>query len=221
MGYSGYKSRREQRKNRVFLAFVFALAALGALAVLFAERAAASENGVVISEIQPRGPEGGNDEFVELTNASGEAVNISGYSLEGCAASSGNPSNRATVPEGISLAPDESFLLTNDNASGGYSGDVAGDESYGVGISDTGGARIVDASGAAVDGVASADGEDECREGEGLDFPTTNSSENAFERADDGTRDTDDNASDFQGPQTADPESLSGKENSGGDGSGE
>ena len=170
---------------------------------------AASESGVVISEVQLRGPEGGNDEFVELTNASGEAADISGYALEGCAAASGAPSNRATVPEDTTLGPGDSFLFTNDNASGGYSGEVEGDQSYGVGISDTGGARLVDDTGAPVDGVASADGEDECREGEGLDFPAADGSENAFERADNGTRDAGDNASDFEGPQAAMPENLS------------
>ena len=174
-----------------------------------------SGGGVVISEIQLRGPEGGNDEFVELTNASSEIVDISGYALEGCAAASGSPSSRASVPDDTTLGPGDSFLFTNDNASGGYSGEVQGDQSYGLGIADTGGARLVDETGAPVEGVASSDGEDECREGEGLDFPATDGDENAFERADNGTRDTGDNAADFQGPRTADPENLSGDGGSG------
>ncbi len=213
MGNSCLGPRGESARWRVYALCipVFVLASLAA--GLPAQ--AASGSGVVISEIHLRGPGGGNHEFVELTNASGEAVDISGYALEGCTAASGAPSNRAAVPEDTTLGPGDSFLFTNDNASGGYSGEVEGDQSYGLGIADTGGARLVDETGAAGDGVAGADGEDECREGEGLDFPTTDGSENAFERADDGTRDTGDNASDFQGPRAATPENLPGDGGSG------
>ncbi|CAN5560609.1 hypothetical protein BH24ACT22_BH24ACT22_20830 [soil metagenome] len=90
---------------------------------------------------------------------------------------------------------------------------MAGDTNYSTGISDSGGARIVDASGSAVDGVASADGaEDQCREGTGLDLPTSNG-ENAFERRNSGSQDTDDNAADFQGPKEGDPQNLGGGTN--------
>lgn len=199
-----------------------ALAAVlaGSLVLVFTTLAAPAApaqeagGGVVVSELQLRGPDGGNDEFVELANASGKAVDVSGWTLQGCAAASGAPSNRAAIADGTELLPGDRFLFANSN---GYSGGVSADAEYGLGIADTGGARIVDAAGAAVDGVASSDGEDQCREGEGLTFPASDGGENAFERKDGGTRDTDDNAADFEGPKAASPENLSGEGGSGGE----
>jgi len=58
----------------------------------------ASPSGVVISGFQTRGPAGGNDEYVEIRNATAANVDISGWKLQGCAAGTpGNASNRATV----------------------------------------------------------------------------------------------------------------------------
>lgn len=185
---------------RASLVFLVLAIVMGSLSLA---PASASESGVVISEFRFRGPDGGNDEFVELLNASGSAVDVSGWSLQGCASSSGSPSNRAVVPSGTTLASGDHYLFTNDN---GYTGQVAGDTTYSTGISDTGGARIVDASGTAVDGVASSDGaDDQCREGAGLNLPTSNG-DNAFERKNAGVQDTDDNAADFDGPKAGDPQ---------------
>lgn len=180
------------------------------LLLVLSPSAAASESGIVVSEFRFRGPDGGNDEFIELLNASNNAVDISGWSLQGCAGSSGNPSNRATIPSGTTVESGDHYLFTNSN---GYSGTVTGDTNYSTGISDSGGARIVDASGSVVDGVASSDGaEDQCREGSGLDLPTPNG-DNAFERKDGGTQDTDDNSTDFQGPKSGEPQNLGGGTN--------
>src|SRR5688500_1460347 len=82
---------------------------------------------VVISEFRTRGPAGGNDEFVELRNTSAAPVTIGGWTLQGCADGSGNPSSRATVTAGVTLAVGQSYLLTN-NAASGYSGSVPGDQ---------------------------------------------------------------------------------------------
>lgn len=180
------------------------------IALVATSQALASPNGVVVSEFRFRGPDGGNDEFIELLNSSSSVVDISGWTLQGCAASSGNPSNRGAVPSGTKLEPGDHYLFTNSN---GYSGTVAGDTNYSTGVSDSGGARVVDAEGSVVDGVASSDGaEDQCREGTGLDIPTSNG-DNAFERKNDGTQDTDDNAADFQGPKDGDPQNLGGGTN--------
>lgn len=91
--------------------------------------ALAPPNGVVISELRARGPAGGNDEFVELFNTSANEVDVSGYRLQGCAASSGGPSDRTTVPAGTVLEPGDHYLFTN-SGTGGYSGAVPGDSSY-------------------------------------------------------------------------------------------
>ena len=164
--------------------------------------ALASPSGVVISEFRFRGPTGGNDEFVELFNTSGVPVSIAGWKLQGCASASGLPSDRATVPAGTTLAAGQHYLFTN---SSGYSGTVAGDTTYGTGISDNAGARILNASSAVEDGVASVGPSAPCREGTGLTIPTANG-DNAFERRDGGRQDTDDNAADFVGPKASDPQ---------------
>jgi len=176
--------------------------ALLAFALLLVPLASASPNGVVISEFRFRGPSGGNDEFVELSNTSTGSVDISGYRLQGCAASSGSPSTRTTVPAGTVLQPGQHYLFTN----GGYSGTVAGDATYSTGLADTGGVRIIDAAGAVIDGAGSSDGAtDVCREGVGLDIPTSNG-DNSFERKNGGRQDTDDNAADFEGPKAGNPQ---------------
>ncbi|MGH2968930.1 MAG: Ig-like domain-containing protein [Solirubrobacteraceae bacterium] len=186
-----------------------AVLAAGALLALPAAAPAASTT-IVISELRTRGPAGGNDEFVELRNISGASVDVSGWLLQGCAATApGNPSNRATLPASTTIPAGGSYLLTNSNASGPYSGTVPGDQTYGTGISDDGGVRIANAAGVAVDGVASQDaGQDQCREGTGLSFPGA-SADNGFERRAGGTLDTDDNAADFDGPKASHPQNSS------------
>ena len=174
----------------------------------------ASPNGLVISELRFRGPSGANDEFVELKNTSTGPVDISGYRLQGCAATSGAASDRVAVPAGTTLRPGQYYLFTNGSASGGYSGTVAGDQTYATGFSDTAGsqsgARIVDAGGAPVDGVGLP--ASPCREGTGLGFPTASSPDTAFERKPVGVndQDTNDNAADFEGPKAGNPQNSGG-----------
>jgi len=102
--------------------------------VPFAGPASASTSGIVISELRFRGPVGGNDEFVELTNTSAAAVDISGWKLQGCSSSTGAASDRATVAAGVAIPAGGHFLFTN-AAAGGYSGTVPGDAAYTVGFS--------------------------------------------------------------------------------------
>ena len=79
------------------------LAILSVFGVVAGVAAAASPN-VVISEFRFRGPSGGNDEFVELYNASAAAVDISGWLVKG-SNSSGTNSTRATISAAGSSAP--------------------------------------------------------------------------------------------------------------------
>jgi uncharacterized protein len=177
------------------------LAAAASLALPAAAPAASTT--IVISELRTHGPAGGNDEFVELRNISSAPIDVGGWQLQGCAAASGAPSTRATVPAGTTIPAGGSYLFTN-TAANGYSGSVPGDATYGVGISDDGGVRIENA-GIAVDGVGKQDaGPDQCREGTGLNFPTADA-DNGFERAG-GNQDTDDNATDFTGPKPSNPQ---------------
>jgi len=152
---------------------------------------------VVISEFRFRGPAGGNDEFIELLNTSSTAVPIAGYVLQGCAAGSGSPSNRVTLPaDSAPLQPGQRFLLVNKGSSG-YPGE--GDASYSTGFADLAannqsGARIATAAGEVIDGVGSPNSP--CREGTGITTPTAGS-DSSFTRRQNGTQDTNDNAADF------------------------
>src|SRR6188768_2699978 len=67
---------------------------------------------VVISEFRVRGPNGGNDEFVELYNLSSSPVAIGGWKVVG-SNSSGTTSVRATITAGTTLDPGCHYLLTN------------------------------------------------------------------------------------------------------------
>ena len=107
--------------------YLLVLGAALAFAIAGVAPAVASTNGVVISEFQFRGVDG-SDEFVELLNTTTGSISIAGWRLQGCAADSGAPSARATVPAGVTLGPGQRYLFANSN------GSVAGDASYTTGI---------------------------------------------------------------------------------------
>ena len=156
----------------------------------------ASPNGVVISGFQTRGPNGASDEYVEIHNTSGGAVNISGWKLQGCAASGGALSVKATVGA-VTLAAGQYYLFTN-SSTGGYSGSIASDKTYTIGISDfiagsspnMSGLELTDGSNALQDGIGSP--ASPCREGAGLATPTRGAPV-AYQRL----QDTSHNESDF------------------------
>src|SRR5688572_20921783 len=104
--------------------------------------AAAVSATVVISEFRVRGPNGAADEFVELYNLSGAPVNIGGWLVRG-SNSSAFVSTRVTIAANTTLNPGCHFLVTNSSASGGpYSGAVAGNQTFAVGITDDGGIAL-------------------------------------------------------------------------------
>jgi len=156
---------------------------------------------VVISEFRTRGPNGGNDEFVELFNASASSVDISGWKISGSNDTAGT-SVRATVAAETTLGPGCFFLVVN-TATGGYVG--PGNLTYSVGIADTGGVALSRSDNTIVDQVGMSTGS---AFGEGVrltGFPTTNEN-HAYARTPTPGSDTDDNAADFaliapSGPQ--------------------
>lgn len=161
---------------------------------------------VTISEVRLRGPNGASDELVELHNVTSEVIDVSGWAVQGCAAASGNATNRAVLPGGTTIAGDGHLLVAN----AGFSGAAVPDVIYASGVADTGGVRLVDGDDVVVDGVGSSDGPaSECREGAGLVFPTANADE-SYHRTDDGDTDTGDNVADFTGPSTSDPVNATG-----------
>jgi uncharacterized protein len=192
-------------RNRAILSCVVGVLALGGADLAAAQSAPPNE--IVISEFRTRGPQGGNDEFVELRNRSAVPVNIAGWRLQGCASGSpGTASNRVTVGSDALLPAGGSYLFANDGSSG-YSGSVAPDATYGTGFTDFSttnfaGIRIVDTAGTVRDGVGSPNSP--CREGTGILTPTTNG-DNSFERLG-GTTDTNNNLPDFEGPKPGNPQ---------------
>lgn len=186
------------------------LAALAAAVPLLVAPSMAAAAPVVVSEFRTQGPQGGNDEFVEIRNTTGSAIDISAWRLAGCASSSGSPSTRVTIGAGISLPAGGSFLFANAGAFG-YSGTVPGDATYTTGIANSGnsGLRIEDGSGAVVDTVGN--GASPCREGTGLSFTAFGNVNQSFERLGAGaSQDTGDNSADFSIRTTADPQNCGG-----------
>lgn len=163
---------------------------------------------VRISEVRLRGPNGANDEFVEIRNTGTAAVDISGWRLEGCTATTGTASSRATVPGSTTLAAGGYYLFARNTY---FSGSVTPDATFSAAVADGGGVRITNAGGAFVDGVAAADATTSvCREGSGLTFPTANQNV-SFHRDAGGAADSDDNATDFTGPSTSTPTNAAGQ----------
>src|SRR5688572_27065708 len=94
---------------------VFTLAGLS-IAVQSAPANAASTT-VVISEFRTRGPNGANDEFIELFNKSAGAVDISGYKIARSNAA-GTTTVIKTIPAGTTIASRRFYLLTNNGVQG-------------------------------------------------------------------------------------------------------
>ena len=109
---------------------------------------------IVISEFRTRGPDGGNDEFVEIYNRSDDPIDISGWLLRASNAS-GTMGTRATLDPSTVLGPGCYYLFTN---SGAYSDAVPGDQSYATGITDNGGLAIALPDGTPLDQVGMSAG---------------------------------------------------------------
>jgi hypothetical protein len=166
---------------------------------------------VVISEFRVRGPVGGSDEFVELYNLSSSTVNIGGWLIRG-SNSSGTVSTRVTIAAGTMLGPGCHFLATNSSSSGGpYSGAVAGNQTYGTGITDDGGIALTLPDLTVVDAVGLSTGS---AYGEGTRLASLGGSnlDRSYERLPGGTSgsgtDTDNNAADFALISPSQPQNL-------------
>ena len=152
-----------------------------------------SLNRVIISEFRVRGPNGGNDEFIELLNASGQSVNISGWKVQG-SNNIGSFSTRTTIFSGITLLPYQRYLIVNNNAINSYSGSVASDQNYSLGISDDGGVALTLADGTIVDQVGLSSGS-AFKEGTELASLGSTNADRSYVRQQGGFYDSDDNSS--------------------------
>src|SRR6185312_17052311 len=90
------------------------------LGIVFVPSAAqAASTTIVVSEFRTRGPNGSNDEFVEIFNVSNSTIALNGYTLR-MSDSSGNTSVLVTLPT-FGLLPHRFYLFAN-VGSQGYSG---------------------------------------------------------------------------------------------------
>jgi RHS repeat-associated protein len=168
-----------------------------------------SSSTVLISEFRTRGAGGSNDEFVELYNKSDAAINLSGWKIK-ASNNAGAVTTRMVIAPGTTLPAHAHFLATN-TGSGGYSGAVAGNQSYSTGIADDGGIALTRVDDVVVDQVGMSAGS-AFKENRPL-APLTTNLDQSYERKPGGanasTQDTGDSPSDFQLRTPSDPHNLS------------
>jgi len=166
---------------------------------------AQSGTSVVINEFRVRGPNGGNDEFIELFNPTAAPMDISGWKIRGSNAAAG-VGDRLTVPPSTILGPGCYYLATNSGSSG-YSGTVVGNQTYTTGITDDGGLALTLANNSIVDQVGLSAGS---AFGEGtrltsLGSTTASNLDRGYSRVAAGV-DTNDNDADFDLLTPSDPQ---------------
>lgn len=178
------------------LVFMLAVAMVLGMALPFVAPASvgAVSNSIVISEFRARGPGGASDEFVELFNGSGTAVDVSGWMVRR-SNGSGTVNTQYTFGTGASIGAGCYFLLANAS----YVGSVTPDATYSTGITDDGGIGVVRGrDGQVMDAVGMGAGSF-YREGTTLASQATNADISRERLPGDGIGhdDTDDNATDF------------------------
>lgn len=164
--------------------------------LFFGGVAKAASTTIVISEFRTRGPNGANDEFIELYNKSNATVVVTGWKI--VVSDSAGTTTVLRQLGTASIGPNTFYLLAN-NGVQGYSGTVTPNATYTVAIPDDGGIALEQPSNAIVDQVGMSTGS-AFKEGTPL-APMTNSTNQSYERNDGGCSpdvDTDDNSSDFR-----------------------
>jgi len=182
-----------------------------------APRAQAATN-VVISEFRTRGPDGGNDEFVELFNPTNALVDISGWQIRASTASgSSTTSNRYTMPGGTQIQSGQHYLIVGSTYSGTVPGEIGAQLSSGtadgggLALTLSDGTTIIDQVGMSVDTVY--------KEGTPLQSLTTDTNR-SYERIMDATGscvDANDNSLDYFIRSPSDPQNLASPINTCGD----
>jgi hypothetical protein len=167
--------------------------------------------GIVISEFRTRGPNGANDEFIEIYNPTGSPVDISGWKIN-ASGETGSVETKATVPASTLLRSGQYYLIANSNASGGYTNtDAPANLTYGTSIADTGGIALLRSDNTIIDQVGMSPGS-AYKEGSTL-APLTENINRSYERklggSSDSCVDTNNNASDFQNKAPSDPHNYS------------
>ncbi len=158
---------------------------------------------IVISEFRPRGPGGASDEFIELFNPSGGAIDISGWVVKK-SSSCGPTVNQIATIITATLDPGKHFLLANTASTLA----LTPDQQYPSSIADDGGIALLNPSSTPVDQVGMC-ATTAYFEGTPLPpFPAA-TADQSYERkldASGGCVDTDNNAADFILRSTSDPQ---------------
>jgi hypothetical protein len=165
---------------------------------------------LLISELRFRGPNGANDEFVELYNNTDAPVDISGCILKG-SNSAGTVTNRSTVPAGTPMVPARGhYLFVNSGAGAPVAG--LANQTYATGIADDGGVAITRPDNTILDQVGLSAGS-AFKEGVPLASLGASNSNRSYERKPGGGNgssiDAGDNATDFLVASQSDPQNLS------------
>jgi hypothetical protein len=160
---------------------------------------------LVISEFRSRGPNGTEDEFVELYNPTGAVANIGGWSIKRSSSCGTTTYNLVTIASNVILQPGQYFLA----ASNSNSSLTGADQTFSPTIADEGGVALVNLSGTVVDqaGICTST---QYHEGTNL-TPLTGMSDQSYERqpgGDTACYDTDNNAGDFALISPANPQNL-------------
>ena len=160
---------------------------------------------VVISEFRTTGPNGPNDEFIEIFNRTNNPVDITNWKIRKSSGCGTTLSDLVTIGP-TSLAAGQRFLVGN---SSGYSGPV--DLSYSLSVADEGGIAIVDEVWNIIDqvGMCSTTTYKEFDSANPLYLPQlSGTADQSYERKNNGCSDSDDNFADFvlqspSNPQTS------------------
>ncbi|HWO02921.1 MAG TPA: lamin tail domain-containing protein [Blastocatellia bacterium] len=180
--------------HSVIALLAFVLFALAVSIRLSPPSSAFVSSGVVINEFRTNGPNGADDEFIELVNGSDSVVNVHGWQV--IVLNGFTESTRIPVPS-ISLPLGAHLLLSGPR----YSGAAKGDWLYNQGIADNCSIRLWDAAGLVVDAVSTEVGFSE----EGGTLPIIDRNEDwSYERV----RDTDHNDQDFRLISPSHPRSI-------------
>ena len=164
---------------------------------------------IVISEFRTRGPNGGNDEFVEIYNPTTGPVDISNWRIRATSGSSGGtPGDRFTFLAGTILQPGQYFVITGSNYSGGVQESPVASLSS-TGIADDGGIAITMANGTTIIDQVGMSSTSTYLEGTSLS-PMSATANQSYERRDNGCTDTNNNVSDFNlNANSSNPQSSS------------
>ena len=103
---------------------------------------------IVISEFRTQGSYGAEDEFVELYNPTGAAVNIGGWTIKGSSSCGTSTFTLVSIPGGTILLAGQHYLAATTAAHL-----PAPDQIFSPGIADDGGLALINSSGIVIDQV--------------------------------------------------------------------